>query len=96
LNLYVRRRIVNWVGLTLSILATVFGLFWLFWLLWTLFSNGLQWISPRLFLESTPPPGANGGLANTIVGSVILTVAGVGIGAPAGILAATYLAWPWR
>jgi phosphate transport system permease protein len=83
---------VNWIGLSLSILATVFGLFWLFWLLWTLFGNGLRWIAPRLFLESTPPPGANGGLANTIVGSLILTIAGVGMGAPAGILAGTYLA----
>jgi phosphate transport system permease protein len=91
-SLYARRRVVNQVGLTLSILATLFGLFWLVWLLWTLFGNGLQWIRPRLFLESTPPPGANGGLANAIVGSVILTLAGVGIGAPAGILAGTYLA----
>jgi len=82
----------NAVGLTFSVLATAFGLFWLTWLLWTLFRNGLQWISPRLFYESTPPPGANGGLANAIVGSLMLTLAGVGIGAPAGVLAGTYLA----
>ena len=92
MNLYTRRRVVNRVGLTLSILATLFGLFWLVWLLWTLFGNGLRWIRPSLFFESTPPPGANGGLANAIVGSVILTIVGVGIGAPAGILAGTYLA----
>jgi len=91
-NLLARRRAVNRIGMTLSVLATLFGLFWLAWLLWTLFGNGLRWISPRLFLESTPPPGASGGLANAIVGSVILTVAGVGLGAPAGILAGTYLA----
>jgi len=91
-NLYARRRTVNAVALTLSILATLFGLFWLFWLLATLLDNGLRWIHPRLFVESTPPPGANGGLANAIMGSLILTVAGVGIGAPAGILAGTYLA----
>jgi phosphate transport system permease protein len=91
-SLYARRKTMNWIGLTLSVLATLFGLFWLCWLLWTLFSNGLRWIQPRLFVESTPPPGANGGLANAIVGSVILTIAGVGMGAPAGILAGTYLA----
>jgi phosphate transport system permease protein len=91
-TLYTRRRVVNRVGLSLSILATLFGLFWLCWLLWTLFGNGLRWIHPRLFVESTPPPGANGGLANAIMGSAILTIAGVGIGAPAGILAGTYLA----
>jgi phosphate transport system permease protein len=92
LGLYTRRRLVNRIGLTLSVLATLFGLFWLCWLLATLFGNGLRWISPRLFVEATPPPGANGGLANAILGSVILTAAGVGIGAPAGILAGTYLA----
>ena len=92
MNLYARRKTVNAVALTLSILATVFGLFWLCWLLWTLLGSGLKWIHPRLFIESTPPPGTNGGLANAIMGSIILTAAGVGIGAPAGILAGTYLA----
>jgi phosphate transport system permease protein len=92
MSLHARRKTVNGVALALSILATVFGLFWLCWLLWTLVGNGLRWINPRLFVESTPPPGANGGLANAIMGSFILTVAGVGIGAPAGILAGTYLA----
>jgi phosphate transport system permease protein len=91
-NLHRRRKAINHVGLTLSILATLFGLFWLVWLLWTLFGHGLRWITPNLFLQSTPPPGLNGGLANAIVGSVILTLAGVLIGAPAGILAGTYLA----
>jgi phosphate transport system permease protein len=91
-NLYTRRQIVNRVGLTLSVLATLFGLFWLFWLLGTLFGHGLQWVSPRLFREVTPAPGANGGLANAIVGSVILTALGIALGAPAGILAGTYLA----
>jgi phosphate transport system permease protein len=92
LNLYTRRKAANLAGLTFSVLATLFGLFWLTWLLWTLFHNGLQWIGPRLFRESTPPPGANGGLANAIVGSLILTVAGVAMGTPAGVLAGTYLA----
>jgi phosphate transport system permease protein len=92
MNLYLRRRAINYAGLTFSVLATLFGLFWLTWLLWTLFRNGVQWVGPRLFTESTPPPGANGGLANAIVGSAILTIAGVAMGAPAGILAGTYLA----
>jgi len=91
-TLYARRKAVNAVALVLAILATLFGLFWLCWILWTLFGNGLRSIHPRLFVQSTPPPGANGGLANAIMGSVILTIAGVGIGAPAGILAGTYLA----
>jgi len=91
-NLYARRRLINRLGLSLSVLATAFGLFWLVWLLWTLLANGLHFIHPRLFVQSTPPPGAQGGLANAIAGSVILTIAGVALGAPAGILAGTYLA----
>ena len=80
------------MALSVSILATVFGLFWLAWLLLTLFHQGLAWISPRLFQESTPPPGASGGLANAIAGSVILTVAGVAMGTPGGDPGGTYLA----
>jgi phosphate transport system permease protein len=91
-TLYARRRLVNRVALALSVLATAFGLFWLCWLLWTLVGNGLRWISPRIFTQMTPPPGAQGGLANALVGSVILTVVGVALGAPAGVLAGTYLA----
>lgn len=90
-SLYLRRRLTNYFNLTVSVLTTLFGLFWLGWLLWTLFSNGLQWISLDLFTQSTPPPGESGGLANAIVGSVLLTVVGVLIGAPAGVLAGTYL-----
>jgi phosphate transport system permease protein len=91
IGLPARRKATNAVALTLAVLATAFGLFWLIWLLWTLFSNGLHWIGPRIFRESTPPPGASGGLANAIAGSVILTAAGVLLGAPIGILAGTYL-----
>jgi phosphate transport system permease protein len=40
----------------------------------------------------TPPPGADGGLANAIVGSVLMAGAGTLIGTPIGILAGTYLA----
>jgi phosphate transport system permease protein len=91
-TLHTRRRVINRVALTVSVLATAFGLFWLCWLLWTLVDNGLRWISPRIFTQSTPPPGAQGGLANALVGSAILTTVGVAIGAPAGVLAGTYLA----
>ena len=69
----------------------MFGLFWLVWLLWTLLSNGFQWLSWDLFIQTTPPPGSDGGLANAIVGSLAMTFAGMLIGTPIGILAGTYL-----
>jgi phosphate transport system permease protein len=40
----------------------------------------------------TPPPGADGGLLNPIVGSLILTILAVIIGTPVGMLAGTYMA----
>ena len=46
-----------------------------------------------MFYQDTPPPGStDGGLRNAIVGSIIMTVIGVGIGAPLGLFAGTYLA----
>jgi phosphate transport system permease protein len=91
MNLYLRRRAANATLLTLAVLATLFGLFWLAWLLWTLLSEGLVWVTPKVFTEVTPPPGSAGGLANAIVGSLMLTAGGVLIGAPIGVLAGTYL-----
>ncbi|HEX5513954.1 MAG TPA: phosphate ABC transporter permease PstA [Gammaproteobacteria bacterium] len=91
MQVYTRRRLINAFNLTVSVLTTVFGLFWLVWLLWTLVQHGLQWISPAIFTESTPPPGGTGGLANAIVGSLMMTGVGVLIGTPVGILAGTYL-----
>lgn len=58
----------------------------------TLFYNGLQAIKPSLFLESTPAPGSEGGLANAIYGSLVMTGIAVALAAPIGIMAGTYLA----
>ena len=91
-GLYYRRRLRNAVTLSFAVLATVFGLSWLVWMLWTLVGRGLQYIDWQVFAESTPPPGSAGGLANAIVGSLMLTLLGVVIGAPIGVLAGTYLA----
>ena len=76
----------------LSLLATAFGAAWLLVILGTLVWNGVAGLSLQVFTEMTPPPGGQGGIANAIVGSLILTVFGVVIGTPIGILAGTYMA----
>ena len=92
LNLYTRRRIINAVGLTISMLAMAFGLFWLCWILWTLLAHGLPALTPLVFSQMTPPPGSSGGLLNAMAGSLAMTLVGTLIGTPIGILAGTYLA----
>lgn len=92
MELYARRRLINSFNLTASILATLVGLFFLGWILAVLFFKGVGMINWDVFTQMTPPPGSKGGLANALVGSVMLTLAAIVIGTPIGILAGTYLA----
>jgi phosphate transport system permease protein len=89
---YAARRRKNSTTMALSLAATLFGLGWLVLILGTLLWEGFSGLSPRVFTEMTPPPGAAGGLLNPIIGSLILTTLAVMIGTPIGILAGTYMA----
>lgn len=91
-KIYKKRRAINRIMLTLSLFTLVFGLFWLFWIIGTLLIKGGGSLSMDLFTQSTPGPGGQGGLANAIVGSVMMSVVATAIGTPIGILAGTYLA----
>jgi len=86
------RKVTNAVALGLSGFATAVGLFFLGAILWTLISNGIAGMSVALFTQNTPPPGSSGGILNAIYGSVVMTLIGIVIGAPIGMLAGTYLA----
>ncbi|SAL46068.1 phosphate ABC transporter permease PstA [Caballeronia telluris] len=88
-----RRRGKNAIALTLSLAAMAFGLLWLVWILFTTLKLGIGGLSVELFTQSTPPPNTDGGgLANAIVGSLMLVVLATFIGTPLGILAGVYLA----
>ena len=89
---YAARRRRNGIALTLSLAATLVGVGWLVVILSTLLWEGLSGLSPRVFTEMTPPPGADGGLLNPIVGSLMMTALGILLGTPIGILAGTYMA----
>jgi len=91
--LYRSRKRVNVFLLAISSLALAFGLFWLVWILGTLlYEGGTALARAAFYYQMTPPPGADGGLANAIAGSLIMVAAGTLIGTPVGILAGTYLA----
>ncbi len=93
MDIYTRRKAINIFNLTIAAITTLFGLFFLSWLLWVLFQQGFSNLDWSLFTLDTPGPGDEaGGLRNAIVGSLLLTVVGVMIGAPVGVLAGTYLA----
>jgi phosphate transport system permease protein len=91
-SLYRRRQLRNGIFLSLSVLATGFGLLWLAAILGTLLYEGLTALDVKLFTEMTPPPGEDGGLLNAIAGSLMMDVCAVLVGTPIGILAGTYLA----
>ncbi|MFL6801272.1 MAG: phosphate ABC transporter permease PstA [Sphingomicrobium sp.] len=87
-----RRRLADVTALAFAVAATAFGLAWLVWILWTTFSQGAAALSPILFTQMTPPPGASGGLLNALYGSAIMVMLALVIGIPVGIAAGTYLA----
>jgi phosphate transport system permease protein len=90
--LVARRKAVNWGFLSLSVLAAGFGLMWLGLILTSLVLKGAAGITPDFFLKSMAPEGEQGGLANAIVGSLLMSGAAVVVGTPVGLLAGTYLA----
>src|ERR1043165_2330198 len=90
--LYNARRRRNGIAMSLSFAATLFGLGWLVLILGALVYEGFSGLSLKVFTEMTPPPGADGGLLNPIMGSLALTALAIAIGTPIGILAGTHLA----
>ena len=86
------RKAKNGAFLALSLIATLAGLACLAAILWTLISHGIAGMSWHLFTEMTPPPGSRGGLLNALYGSAVMTLLGILIGSPIGVLAGTYLA----
>jgi phosphate transport system permease protein len=86
------RKAKNGAFLVLSLIATLIGLACLAAILWTLITRGVSDMSLQVFTQMTPPPGSEGGLLNALYGSAVMTLLGILIGAPVGVLAGTYLA----
>jgi phosphate transport system permease protein len=91
--LHRRRKVVNIVALTASMLAMAFGLVWLIWILVDTLVLGIGGLGAATFLQSTPPPNSDGGgLANAIAGSLMMVGLATLIGTPIGIGAGIFLA----
>ena len=87
------RQVTDRAMKVLCAVFTALGIFVLGWILGMLAWEGLGALSPGVFTEVTPGPGSEGGgLANAIVGSLVLTFLGIAVATPIGVMAGTYLA----
>jgi phosphate transport system permease protein len=76
-----------------SSLAALFGIAMLTWILGTVLLKGSAAINWEFFTELPAPPGMpGGGLANAIVGTLLITLLAVVIGVPIGLAAGVWLA----
>lgn len=86
------RKRTNYIALTLSLGAMAFGLVWLIWILVETVHLGLDGLTLATFTQMTPPPQEAGGLANAILGSLMMVGLATLIGTPVGVMAGIYLA----
>ena len=88
-----RRQLSNFAVLAASTGAAVCGLTTLAWILADVAGKGVRAVNWSFFAELPAPPGvAGGGLANAIVGTVLMTSTAAALAVPIGILAGTWLA----
>ena len=90
---YRKRLWTHRIGIALSVAAMSVGVIVLLWILATLLIHGFAALTPAMFTHSTPAPGSEGGgLANAIVGSLLMVLLSTLVSTPIGILAGIYLA----
>ena len=87
-----RRRITNLLFSGFCVGVTVVALVALAAILWSLLRQGLGGLNLDVFIKSTPAPGSPGGLANAIVGSILMCLLAMVIANVIGVLAGTWLA----
>lgn len=91
-SIYNRRKRANFIGLVLSMSAMVLGLVFLLWILAILMIKGFSALNIAMLTQSTPAPGSEGGgLANAIVGSLMIVISCSLLSTPIGVLAGVYL-----
>ena len=90
---YKSRLLKHKIGIFFSTVAMALGIFFLMWILATLVFKGVGSLNWAVFTQATPPPGEEGGgLANAILGSLMMVGVATLISTPIGILAGIYLA----
>jgi len=87
-----RRKAVSGLFTIACGVATAIAVIALFAILWSLVSKGVAGLGVNTFILDTPAPGSTGGLANAIMGSVMMLVLAMFIAIVIGVLSGTWLA----
>jgi phosphate transport system permease protein len=86
------RRFNDLLVRVISSLAALLGIVMLAWILFVILHRGFAAINWDFFTQLPAPPGMEGGgLANAIVGTLIMTLLAVVLGVPFGLLAGIFL-----
>lgn len=87
-----RRTVANLAFTGFCYVGTAVALFALALIFWTLVTKGVGGINANVFLKETPAAGSVGGLANAIIGSVVMCLMAMVIAIAVGVMAGTWLA----
>ncbi|THD62423.1 MAG: phosphate ABC transporter permease PstA [Phenylobacterium sp.] len=87
-----RRRIGDILFKVFCVAVTALALIALAAILWSLMVQGFGGLNLDVFTMATPAAGSRGGLANAIVGSILMCVLAMVIALTVGVLAGTWLA----
>jgi len=74
-----------------SAIASFIGIFFLGWILLEVAINGITALNWDFFTKRTLPTGEEGGMANAILGTLMMTALATIIGVPIGIFSGVYL-----
>ncbi len=87
------RKAKNVLAMILAVCAAAVGIGALFWILFVVLHRGIGALDWDFFTKMPTPPGVSGGgLANALVGTLLVTLFASLIAVPVGLLAGIYLA----
>ena len=90
---FIKNKLTNYVMMSLTLIASLVAIIPLVFIFYYTISKGITFLNVDFFVSMPKPVGeSGGGMANAIVGTLILIGIGGAIGIPIGIMTGTYLA----
>jgi phosphate transport system permease protein len=87
------RKLIDNLIKALSIFFVCITIMMMGWIIYTVIGKGAQAFNMAFFVEPTAPYGVpEGGIANAIIGTILITCGATVIGVPCGVLGGIYLA----